>query len=355
LFAFSPGDFNIEEISYSQQVIPMLRIPFAVMVAELERVLLKTGFTPPRAGLCAHLFAQASRDGVYSHGLNRFARFMDYIQKGLIDIHAEPVLKKQLGALEQWDGRKGPGNLNAWACMNRAMELARHHTLGCVALANTNHWMRAGNYGWQAVDAGLAAICWTNTQPNMPAWGGRTPKIGNNPLVIAVPRASGALVVDTAMSQFSFGKLESYRLQEQKLPVPGGFDDNGNLTHDPAVIEKNWQVLPIGYWKGASLSIMLDVMAAALAGGLTVHEIGRQPEECRLSQVFMAFDIRQIGSLAFLEQLLDQVIADLHQSVLRDGGDPVRYPGEHTLATRAENIKLGVPVQETIWQKILTM
>ncbi len=331
----------------------MLRIPFTAMVAELKRVLLKTGFTPERAGVCAHLFVNASRDGVYSHGLNRFPRFMDYIQKGLIDIQAEPVLKKQLGALEQWDGRMGPGNLNAWACMNRAMELASVHTLGCVALANTNHWMRAGNCGWQAVDAGMAAICWTNTQPNMPAWGGKNPKIGNNPLVIAVPRANGALVVDTAMSQFSFGKLEAYRLQGQTLPVAGGFDDHGNLTRDPAVIEKNWQVLPIGYWKGAGLSIMLDVLAAALSGGLTVHDIGRQPEECRLSQVFMAFDIRQTGDIAFLDQLLDDVIADLHQSVPRYAGEPVRYPGEHTLAIRAENMKLGIPVRETIWNKIL--
>ena len=32
------------------------------------------------------LFAQ----GVYSHGLNRFPRFMEMIQNGIIDIHARP-------------------------------------------------------------------------------------------------------------------------------------------------------------------------------------------------------------------------------------------------------------------------
>ena len=75
--------------------------------------------------------------------------------------------------------------------MARAIALARAHGIGCVALANTNHWMRGGSYGWQAADAGVIGICWTNTLANLPPWGAADPRIGNNPLVIAVPRAAG--------------------------------------------------------------------------------------------------------------------------------------------------------------------
>ena len=42
----------------------------------LSGVLQKLGFTPDRARLAARLFADASRDGVYSHGVNRFPRFL---------------------------------------------------------------------------------------------------------------------------------------------------------------------------------------------------------------------------------------------------------------------------------------
>jgi 3-dehydro-L-gulonate 2-dehydrogenase len=97
--------------------------------------------------------------------------------------------------MERWDGRRGPGNLNAHASMARAIALAREHGVGCVALANTNHWMRGGSYGWQAAEAGVIGICWTNTLANVPPWGASEPRIGNNPLVVAVPRADGHVVL----------------------------------------------------------------------------------------------------------------------------------------------------------------
>src|SRR5881396_1529729 len=150
----------------------MMRIPIEEVQERLERVLRSLGFTPPRATLCARLFAESSRDGVSSHGLNRFPRFMQMIRSGVVDVHAQPVRVGARGGVERWDERCGPGNLNAYAAMDRAIALSREHGVGCVALGNTNHWMRGGTYGWQAADAGAIGICWTNTLPNMPAWGG---------------------------------------------------------------------------------------------------------------------------------------------------------------------------------------
>src|ERR1700674_2717218 len=132
--------------------------------------------------------------------------------------------------------------------MDRANALSREQGMGCVALANTNHWMRGGTYGWQAAEAGVIGICWTNTLPNLPAWGAATPRLGNNPLVIAVPRGRNAgahVVLDMAMSQFSYGALASYRMRGESLPVPGGFDAEGLLTRDPAAIAASRRPLPI--------------------------------------------------------------------------------------------------------------
>src|SRR6266850_5663743 len=168
-----------------------MRISYQDLYDCLLGVLIKTGFEADRAALCARLFAETSRDGVYSHGLNRFPRFMDMVQSGVIDIQARPELICSVGALERWDGRRGPGNLNAYTCMEQAIALSQQHGLGCVALANTNHWMRGGSYGWQAAEAGVIGICWTNTMANLPPWGARDPRVGNNPLIIAVPRAKG--------------------------------------------------------------------------------------------------------------------------------------------------------------------
>jgi 3-dehydro-L-gulonate 2-dehydrogenase len=46
-----------------------MRIPYDELFDGLLRVLLKLNFEQQRARLCARLFAEASRDGVYSHGL----------------------------------------------------------------------------------------------------------------------------------------------------------------------------------------------------------------------------------------------------------------------------------------------
>lgn len=144
----------------------------------------------------------------------------------------------------------------------------------------------------RAANAGCIGICWTNTQPNMPAWGAKDRRIGNNPFVIAVPRANGRhVVVDCAMAQYSYGKIEEYRRSGASLPFPGGFDGEGRLTCDPAEIEKSQRVLPMGYWKGSGISIALDLVAAMLSGGRTVTEIGRQGEdEYGLYQFLLAID-----------------------------------------------------------------
>ena len=168
-----------------------MRVQYDVMVQEFTRVLKKRGFNHEDAENAAVIFAQNSLAGVFSHGLNRFPRVVSYLEKGEIDPNAKATCEMQMGAIERWDGHRGFGPLNAKKAMDRACELAKEYGVGCVALGNNNHWMRGGTYGWLAADHGCIGICWSNTMPNMPAWGGLNRKIGNNPLIMAVPRSNG--------------------------------------------------------------------------------------------------------------------------------------------------------------------
>jgi 3-dehydro-L-gulonate 2-dehydrogenase len=274
------------------------------------------------------------------------------IERGVVDAHARPLLVETHGALERWDGCAGVGNLNAHESMARAVELSRQHGVGCVALRNTNHWMRGGSYGWQAAEAGALAFCWTNTLPNLPPWGSARPLLGNNPFVIAVPRASGHVVLDMAMSQFSYGALAAYRARGEQLPVEGGFDIEGRLTLDPGAIEESGRPLPIGFWKGSGLALLLDMAAALLAGGFATHQIPPDPlEETRLSQVFLAFDLHSLGGTAAAEGIADDIIESLHTG----GGEGVRYPGERTLTVRRENMEKGIPVEPSVWNQVQSL
>ncbi|MBN1868225.1 3-dehydro-L-gulonate 2-dehydrogenase [Candidatus Sumerlaeota bacterium] len=333
----------------------MLRIPYDEMVGEFARVLLKNGFSRERAELSARLFADASRDGVYSHGANRFARHIEDIAGGRIVVDAEPELVETVGVVERWDGRQGPGNLNAWFCMNRAIEAARRSGIGCVAIRNTNHWLRPGNFGLQAADAGCIGICWSNTINNLPAWGAKEARLGNNPVVIAVPRDEGHVLLDMAMSQFSFGKLAVYARSGEPLPVVGGYDEEGRPTRDAAAIARSRRAMPIGYWKGAGLSMMLDLIAALLSGGNAIQQIAALGAECMLSQVFIAIDVDRIVGHENRNRVVHEILEYAAGSEPAGPDERVYFPGERTLLTRAENLAKGVPVDPEIWEGILRL
>ena len=342
----------------------MPRIPFQELVDRLTEASVQLGLAPDRAARTARIFAESSRDGVQSHGLNRFPRFAAMVRNGGIDIQATAECVASAGAIERWDGHHGIGPLNASDAMSRAIALAREHGIGAVALAHTNHWMRGGTYGWQAADAGLLAICWTNTGRNLPAWGTTAPTLGNNPLILAVPRANpdgshpGAphVVLDMAMSQFSYGQLANYSGRRQQLPVPGGYDVDGNLTHDPGAIEESFRALPIGFWKGSGLALLLDLFAAALSAGQATHEIASDPlKETGLSQFFLAIDPTRLAPPGGVDTVAGSLIEVLHDAPRTDPGKPPRYPGEETFRLREENLRLGVPVDDAIWHEVLAI
>jgi 3-dehydro-L-gulonate 2-dehydrogenase len=332
----------------------MKTIAFEEMENRFFDILVKLGFREDKAKSCARVFTENSADGVYTHGVNRFPRFVQYVKDKHVLPDAEPVLKSTFGSVQQWDGQSGPGVLNALFCTDKAMDLARQNGIACIALANTNHWMRGGTYGWKAAKEGFAFICWTNTLANMPAWGAKDNRLGNNPLIFAVPYLDEAIILDMAISQFSFGKIELMQMQGNELPVAGGFDKDGNLSTNPAAIMESSLLLPVGYWKGSGLSLLLDILAAILSGGLATNEISKLPAETCVSQVFIAIDLSKLHNNSAIQTALQQVIADYKGAVPAKAG-AVRYPGEGVVKTRKENLQKGIPVNEKIWNDILKL
>src|SRR6187455_558658 len=276
----------------------MTRVSFNEMKSTIKKAFIIAGMPEIKADECARVHTESSRDGVYSHGLNRVERFVDYLINGLVDANAEPSLISNLGAMEVYNGNIGPGILNAMFAMNRASEIAKKNGLGLVSLNNTTHWMRGGAYGWQAAENGYIAICWTNTESCMPPWGAKSCSVGNNPFIMAVPRKEGHVVLDMAMSQYSYGKLQVTRLKHQKLPYPGGFNASGELTDDPEAIEETRRLLPMGYWKGSGFAILLDIISSLLSGGLSTSGVDKTGKgSCgRCCQVFIAIDPKMINT-----------------------------------------------------------
>jgi len=331
-----------------------MRIAFEEMKSTVERALLNAGLAAEQAAICAQIHTESSCDGIYSHGLNRVPRFVEYLHKGWVRADARPEKIKALSVMEIWDGHQGPGITNALLAIERAMELAKQHGIGLVAMRNSSHWMRGGSYGWRAAEQGMAAICWTNTESCMPAWGGKDTRVGNNPFVMAVPGKPGPLVLDMAMSQYSYGKLQVTRLKGESLPYPGGYDQQGNLTCEPGPIEASMRILPAGYWKGSGFAILLDAMAALLSAGYATPQIDRlgRGSGTGASQIFMVFDPEQLGGGDFTERMAQSIGDYVNSSQPAEGISAVTWPGQRQRSTREDNLRHGIPVDDGVWQQV---
>ncbi|VFS45266.1 2,3-diketo-L-gulonate reductase [Budvicia aquatica] len=236
--------------------------------------------------------------------------------------------------------------------MDRAIELADGHGIGLVALRNANHWMRGGSYGWQAAEKGYIGICWTNSIAVMPPWGAKECRIGTNPLIVAVP-GTPITMVDMSMSMFSYGMLEVNRLAGRELPVDGGFDDQGNLTKEPSVIEKNRRILPMGYWKGSGMSIVLDMIATLLSDGASVAEVTEDnSDEYGISQIFIAIEVDKLISGDNRDAKLKRIVEYVKTAERSDPEVAVRLPGHEFTQLLAENRRNGINVDDSVWAKI---
>jgi 3-dehydro-L-gulonate 2-dehydrogenase len=325
------------------------------MLERFTSILLKLDFAKERAEACAKIFTDNSVDGIYTHGVNRFPVFVQYVKAGHVQPNAMPSLHHKFGGIEQWNGNRGSGPLNAIYATDTAMRLASEHGIGCVALANTNHWIRGGTYGWHAAKAGFVFIGITNTIGVMPAWGAIDSRLGNNPFVMALPYKDEAIVLDMAMSQYSFGAMELSVLKGEKLAVHGGYNKEGELTNDPAEVLASRRALPIGYWKGAGMSFLLDVLATILSGGLAGHQITKSGIETDISQIFIAIDISKLSNHSVITKTVEAIIEDYHQSVTADASKKITYPGERVLKNRKTNLANGIPVLKTVWEKIMEL
>ncbi|MDY4856463.1 MAG: 3-dehydro-L-gulonate 2-dehydrogenase [Candidatus Ventricola sp.] len=303
----------------------------------------------------AEIFAGNSLDGVYSHGMNRYPRYLSDMESGLCDAKVTQAERVSgLGGLEVWDAHFGVGPLIAQQMAERAIELARTHGIACVALRNNSHWLRAGRYGLMMADAGMMGLCMTNTCMNLVAYGAKEPSTGNNPITIAIPRRAGSLVMDMAVSQYAFGKLEIMAQEGGMLDTPCGYDTDGNLTNDPQKIVESGLMTPMALWKGSALSIMIDLMVSMLSLGRTSLAIGTPADgEKGMSQMFVCMNPAAVIDMDKAEAQMEKTIAFLNGLEPKDGVHGVHAPGENLERTRARNRERGIPVTEDTWQKIV--
>jgi len=314
-------------------------------------ILVHNDFDSENAKISAEIFKENTVVGVSSHGVNRFPSFIELVKSGHIKPNNKPSKLNSFNGFEQWDGNLGPGPNNAVFITDEVIRLSKEYGIGAIALKNTNHWMRPGYYAWEAANKGHILICWTNTIPIMPPWGARESAIGNNPIVLGVPRKEGNIVLDMALSQYSYGKLATFAREDKELPYAGGYDKNDNLTKNAKDIYDTHRPLPIGYWKGSGLALLLDLIATILSGGKSTSDLGKSVVDSGMSQMFISIDPTKFSSVEMINDSINEILK-FYLEAENIENELVSYPGERIIKTRRNNFQHGVLVDDTIWERV---
>lgn len=268
-------------------------------------------------------------------------------------VRRDPQLKfiREKASICVLDGDNGPGRYTSARGMQYAVERAKSFGAGVCLATPTTHWGRAHAYAYRAAQAGMIGICTTNAMSSMLMPGSSVTVLGNNPLAIAAPRGLGLdpIVLDMAMTQAAVGKIGTYLREGKEVPLGWGLDASGSPTRDPAAILSCRKLLPMGDHKGYGLCLMLELLTAALAGGLLgceILQIDRSTLDPGSSKIFIALDVDAFVERESFLRKVEDLLRHLHAA--EAGGQEILYPGERGWRARDRYLAEGVPIHHEI-------
>ncbi len=238
-----------------------------------EAILSSNGCSADVAAILSRNCVAAERDGTFSHGLFRIAGYVRTLRSGWVDGRAVPVVEAAGPALVRADACNGFSQVALDAATPLLLEQARAG-VAVLALRNSHHFGALALDVEPFAEQGLIALSVVNSMRQVAPFGATTPIFGTNPIAFAAPRRGRApFVFDLATSTMSNGDVQLAAREGRTLDEPAGIDRQGAATVDPRAILDSGALVPFGRHKGASLSLMVEILCAAFVGGQFSHEV----------------------------------------------------------------------------------
>lgn len=319
---------------------PLETIAFGELSDLLAAIFQAHGTSAEVARCLADNCASAQRDGADSHGVFRIPGYLASLASGWVDGQAEPLVEDLAPAFVGVDARGGFAQPALAAARPLLEAKARSAGIALLAIRNSHHFAAL----WPDVEPfakqGLVALSFVNSFACVVPHGGHSALFGTNPIAFAAPRESGQpLVFDLATSAIANGDVQIAAREGKQLPEGYGVDRQGQPTCDPKAILDGGALLPFGGYKGSALSMMVELLAAALTGGHFSFEFdwsGHPGAQTPWTgQLLIVIDPR-LGAGRNFASRCEQLIARMH-----DAGQP-RQPGDRRYRQRAQSLRNGI-------------
>lgn len=323
-------------------------------LAEIEEIafqaLVAAGTSEANARPLAIATAATEADGVASHGLAYIPIYCEHVACGKVDGTASPKLTQPRPAYLSVDAATGFAHSAIDMGLERLVPLAKEQGIAALGIFNSYNCGVLGYHTGRLAAAGLVGLGFTNAPASIAPSGGQTPVVGTNPFSIAVPGSNGepAILIDQSASTIARSEVMKHAHEGQPIPIGWALDPDGKPTTDPEVGLKG-SMAPSGGYKGVGVALLVETLAAALAGGqLGIHASpfsGPKGGPPRTGQFFIAIDPEAGSGDVFTTRM-----SDLMQAVCAQDG--AHLPGDGRRAARSKAMRAGVDVRNATLEKI---
>jgi len=316
------------------------------------RLLRAAGLSSASAETIAGSLVDADRRGIHSHGVMLLPMYVDRIAAGSVSTAERAEVVVDHGAVAVLDARHVPGQLSGDQAMKLAIDKAAIYGVGVVAVRNAFHFGAAARYVSWAARRGYIGLAMANTRPLMPAPGGASPVVGNNPLAMGVPRPDDEpVVLDMALSAAALGRIRLAAQVGEAIPSTWATDATGRPTTDPAAAIDG-MLLPAGGAKGFGLALMVDVLTGVLSGGgfgqrvAGLYSDATVPNNC--AHTFLALDPAAFGPPDGFATRFSELTAEVTASPTTDPKVRVVLPGQSEAERARRTAVDGVAIDAAV-------
>ena len=323
----------------------------------IEAIVVAGGSEPREAKIVAENLVAANLTGHDSHGIGMIPRYVASLKEGGLQPNRHPVTKVDGGALIALDGQAGYGQVIGLEAMEIAIERAKQHGVCVMALANSHHLCRIGQWAEQAVAAGFVSLHFVNviSRSIVAPFGGSDARFGTNPVTIGIPIAGQPpFILDMATSNVAQGKIRVAHNKGETLKPGLLLDDRGRPTTDPryGVIQPFGALTTFGVHKGYGLAVVAELLGGALTGGGTWHTDDRSKMRVLNGMLSILIDPTRLGTAPVFAEEAVAFVDWVKRSPPAEGVERVRIAGDPERETRARRSREGIPVDATTWSEV---
>ncbi len=335
-------------------------IPASTLIEFATQVLAGAGVSREDAAIVATSLVGANLRGHDSHGVMRLLQYVEFIERGEIQLGVSLRVVQETPALVVCDGQWGLGQVQAHRMLDLLFPKARAIGVSAAAARDCGHIGRLGEYAERAAAEGFLLMATVN---NCGGWkrvappGGIEPRLSTNPFCAAIPTEDpdAPIVADFGTSVVAEGKVRGYYISQSRVPEGWLLDHNGQPTTDPAVLYEPPQgtILPLGgaqSYKGFGLALILELWAGGLSGGRCSDREFRPTGGNNV--LFVLFDPEFFAGKESIRRQASRLGEFIQATPRMPGVDSIFLPGEPERIMLQQRTMNGIPLDRNLRAKL---